>query len=64
MARNRTTFFDIPADQLTERDLRSELKELADLIAHHDRLYHEMDQPEITDAEYDEECGLGSGHGK
>jgi len=53
MARNRTTLFDIPPGQLSEPEARSELKELAALIADHDRLYHEMDQPEITDAEYD-----------
>ena len=53
MARNRTTLFDASPDQLTEADALSELKELAGLIAHHDRLYHEQDQPEISDAEYD-----------
>jgi DNA ligase (NAD+) len=53
MPQNRTALFDIPPDQLTERDARSELRELAELIAHHDRLYHEQDQPEISDAEYD-----------
>jgi len=53
MARNRTTLFDTPPDQLSAAEARSELKELADLIADHDRLYHEMDQPEITDGEYD-----------
>ncbi len=53
MPRDRTTLFDIPADQLGEADARAELSELAELIAHHDRLYHGQDQPEITDAEYD-----------
>jgi DNA ligase (NAD+) len=53
MARNRTALFEKPVERLTARDVRSELKELAELIAHHDRLYHEQDQPEITDAEYD-----------
>jgi hypothetical protein len=53
MARNRTTLFDTPPDQLSAAEARSELKELADLIADHDRFYHEMDQPEITDGEYD-----------
>jgi len=53
MARHRTALFDVSPDQLTEADALSELKELAGLIAHHDRLYHEQDQPEITDAEYD-----------
>jgi DNA ligase (NAD+) len=53
MARNRTTLFDTPAGQLSASEARSELNELADLIADHDRRYHELDQPEITDAEYD-----------
>lgn len=53
MQRNRTTLFDKPADRLTGREARSELKELAELIAYHDRRYHEQDQPEITDADYD-----------
>jgi DNA ligase (NAD+) len=53
MPRNRTTLFDKPADRLTGREARSELKELAELIAYHDRRYHEQDQPEITDADYD-----------
>jgi DNA ligase (NAD+) len=53
MPGKHTTYFDVPADQLTERDARTELKELAELIAYHDRLYHEQDHPEISDAEYD-----------
>ena len=53
MKNNRTTLFDIPVDQLTEEQASSEVNELAEIIAHHDRLYYEKDQPEITDAEYD-----------
>jgi hypothetical protein len=53
MKKNPTTLFDVPIEQLKEEQAASELAELANIIAHHDRLYYEKDQPEITDAEYD-----------
>lgn len=53
MKTNRTTRFDVPVDRLTEEEAASELRELAERIARHDRLYYGKDQPEIADAEYD-----------
>ncbi|EQB08727.1 NAD-dependent DNA ligase LigA [Sphingobium quisquiliarum P25] len=39
--------------QLTEAEAANRLMRLAREIARHNRLYHDQDQPEITDAEYD-----------
>ena len=54
MKKNRTTLFNVPVGQLTEEQAASELVELAETIDYHDRLYYGNDQPEISDAEYDE----------
>ena len=41
------------ADGMTEAEAANRLMRLAKEIARHDRLYHDRDAPEISDAEYD-----------
>ena len=46
-------FKDLPEISSQERTARTRLKELYQKITHHNRCYHEMDSPEISDADYD-----------
>ena len=41
------------AGKLTEAEAAERLAELAAEIARHDRLYHDQDEPEVSDADYD-----------
>ncbi len=43
----------IPVKKLSEEEAKEELKHLAEIISHHDRLYYLEDKPEVSDAEYD-----------
>ena len=43
----------VPTGQITEAEAAKELERLAKEIAHHNKLYHAEDSPEITDAAFD-----------
>jgi DNA ligase (NAD+) len=53
MSRAAKVVASIAVDELTERQARAEHKRLAEEISYHDKLYHEQDAPEISDAQYD-----------
>ncbi len=44
---------EVPVAKLTETQAAAELAHLATEIGRHDRLYHQDDAPEVSDAKYD-----------
>ena len=42
-----------PVDALSEEEAKTELAQLAESILHHDRLYYQDAQPEVSDEDYD-----------
>jgi DNA ligase (NAD+) len=44
---------ELGSEELNEAEAALRLERLAQLIAHHDHLYHSQDAPEISDAQYD-----------
>ena len=44
---------DLEVDQISEAEAANRLMRLAKEIARHDKLYHDRDAPEISDAQYD-----------
>jgi DNA ligase (NAD+) len=44
---------EVRADELSEAEAANRLMRLASEIARHDKLYHDQDAPEISDADYD-----------
>ena len=53
MAKRAKKSGDEPVEDLTEKAAAAELKRLASEIAAHDRRYYQLDQPTVSDADYD-----------